>query len=450
VVTDLSDLPGDWEPRRPDWQSVLVNAEFPTISGSQCGDDLSRQATEKIVVNMLQSVTVDDAIKSYALQEVPFGMWVEQPGCILAGEPTVAKVVSEHKPKWLARVSPPPESERHVYTQFPGAAVFNMICTNCHGRSGDARGRMADNLMTMTGGNVRVANLRDGLFGPVDRSGANRQRVFGPEASNLGITADDLGSRYLAWMALGGTKAHIPTSILNIVANTQVLGQKRHSFQSVTAASANMLSTAVELCRNVVPWNLGYQSVDFDPSTATFSYDHSALIASNGDAELWETLCSIGNSPPIRAMSSAKWQDGNVSLSLQPLYNVYRREGYPLNTPVADQNGNVRPALTDDNIMPWCIIRPSDAAQAAVADRYAVDHGVAGTPLPFCPSALLSGGFQMLQDLPGTGSRREFDDWAARGAINAGLAVFLYLDQVVAHGYKPKPDYDRCDLLNIQ
>jgi len=448
VVTDLTEVPGDWEPRRLDWQSVLVNKEFPVISGAQCGDDLSRQATEKIVVDMLQSVTLSDAIKSYALREVPFGLWDEKANCNLQTEPTVAKVTSEHKSKWLGRVAPAPE--KHVYMQLPGAAVFNMICTNCHGQTGDSRGRMADNLMTMTGGSVRVANLRDGLFGPVNGGGANRQRVFGAAAGALGVPADDLGARYLAWMALGGTKAHIPPSILNIVANTQVLGQKRESFRSVNVASANMLSTAVELCRNVIPWHIGYQLVDFDPRTATFSYDNSALIASNGDAEVWETLCSIGNSPPIRGISADKWVDGSVALHLRPLSNVYRREGYPPNTPIADQYGNVRAALTDDNVMPWCVIRPSDPAQAAVADRYVAEHNVGGTPLPYCPDSLLTGGFQMLQDQPGTGSLREFDDWSVRGAINAGLAVFLYLDQVVTHGYRPKPDYNRCDLLSAQ
>jgi mono/diheme cytochrome c family protein len=449
VTTDLTEVPGNWEPRRPDWESILVQKDFPAIVGSQCGDNLSKQTTEKTVVNMLQSVTLNDAIRSYALREIPFGLWVDQPNCKLQAEPTVAKVVSEHKPKWLDRVAPAPDPNGHVYMQLPGAAVFNTICTNCHGQSADSRGRMADSLMTMTGGNVRVANLRDGLFGPVNGDGANRQRVFGAKAATLGISAEDLGSRYLAWMALGGTKATIPPSILNIVANTQILGQKRHSFQSVTAASANMLSAAVELCRNVVPWNLGYQTVDFDPRTATFNYDHSALISSNGDAELWETLCSIGNSPPIRAISADDWTKGGA-LHLRPLSNVYRREGYPSNTPIADQSGKVKSSLTDDNLMPWCIIRPTDAAQTAIADQYVTDHGVDGTPLPYCPESLLSGGHQMLQDLPGTGSRHEFDDWAVRGAINAALAVFLYLDQVVAHGYKPKPDYNRCDLINPQ
>ena len=110
-----------------------------------------------------------------------------------------------------------------VYSELPGAAVFNMICINCHGAQADSKGRMADVLLTMTGGDARVANLRDGLFGPVDHPGGNRERVF-KDAAKSGLTTDDVGSRYMAWMALGGTQRAIPSSVLAIVSNTQVFG----------------------------------------------------------------------------------------------------------------------------------------------------------------------------------------------------------------------------------
>ena len=66
-----------------------------------------------------------------------------------------------------------------------------------------------------------------------------------------------------------------------------------------------------------------------------------------------------------------------------------------------------------------------------------------------CPSSLISGGYQMLQDVSGPGGTNEdLYNWANRGAINAGLAVFLYLDQVVVNGLQPKPSYDQCELLS--
>ena len=450
VVTDLTDLPGDWYPRRSDWQNVLVQQTFPQLSGADCSIDQQKQDEEKRVVQVLQNVTLTQKIRSFALNELPFGLWIAKPECsnALASVPKVAQYTGDAKPKWMSRTNPDPNSP--VYTELPGAAVFNMICTNCHGPHADSHGRLADNLMTMTGGSVRVANLQDGLFGPLAGGGANRVRVFGNTANGLGITADDMASRYLAWMALGGTSAKIPPSLLNIVGNTQVLGvtRKTSQFESATATSANMLATAQELCRYVLPMSGGHNLVPFDPATGSFSYDASALIATNGDAELWQNLCSIDNPPPIRAISAQDWTAAPaVAFVNYTFTGMYRSAGYPPNTPVGDQNGNVAASLQVGNTMPWCIIRPTDTSRAAIADKYVVDHAVGGGPLPFCPTSLLTGGHQMLQDSGTDATNHDLEDWATRGAINAGLAVVLYLDQVVAHGLQPKPAYDHCELI---
>lgn len=302
----------------------------------------------------------------------------------------------------------------------------------------------------MTGGSVTVADLRDGLFGPVG-TGTNRPSVFKVAADSIGITVDDMAARYLAWMALGGTKAQIPTGILNIVGNTQVLGvpRKTSQFESVSPSSANMLATAQELCRHVLPWQYGYTTVPFDVVSGTFSYAHSALIPTNGDAELWQTLCSIDNAPPIRGLTAVDWTAPTISLELYPFANLYRASGYPAGSPVGDQYGHVAASLQPNNTMPWCILKPTaNPSSAAIAEQYVVYNAVNGTPLPFCPDSLVSGGYQMLQDAPGTGNNNDLENWATRGAINAGLAVFLYLDQVVAHGLVPQPSYDQCEQLS--
>jgi hypothetical protein len=41
----------------------------------------------------------------------------------------------------------------------------------------------------------------------------------------------------------------------------------------------------------------------------------------------------------------------------------------------------------------------------------------------------------------------DLDDWAARGAINAGQAVFVYLDEMISQGKGRAPRYDECELL---
>jgi len=78
--------------------------------------------------------------------------------------------------------------------------------------------------------------------------------------------------------------------------------------------------------------------------------------------------------------------------------------------------------------MPWCILRPTNSADLPVAQQYVVDHAISGNALPFCPDALISGGLQMRQDLPGSGgANNDLQNWATRGAINAGLAVIFVL-----------------------
>ena len=38
--------------------------------------------------------------------------------------------------------------------------------------------------------------------------------------------------------------------------------------------------------------------------------------------------------------------------------------------------------------------------------------------------------------------------WAARGAINAALAVFLYLDEIERDPTQRQPLYSQCNLIN--
>jgi hypothetical protein len=69
--------------------------------------------------------------------------------------------------------------------------------------------------------------------------------------------------------------------------------------------------------------------------------------------------------------------------------------------------------------------------------------GAGGNVIPYCPS-----GFATSDRLLKTGTTG-YDDavkWAARGAINAALAVFLYLDQIERDPTKRQPLYNECEL----
>ena len=63
---------------------------------------------------------------------------------------------------------------------------------------------------------------------------------------------------------------------------------------------------------DAVPFLIASGSVDHDRGTS--------LITSNGDAELWEHLCSADNPPPVRGLWAANWEEGAT-----PILQVSRR-----------------------------------------------------------------------------------------------------------------------------
>src|SRR4029077_880432 len=142
--------------------------------------------------------------------EVPFGLWKQKPACDFAGVPTVGSFQGAARPAWMdsARLDP----GAPVYMQSPGAAVFSNICINCHGPEADAKGLLADEISLMTGGDARVADFRSGLFGPEGAPGMNRSELFSPPnvPTSNPATPEDFTARYMAWMALGGTKVQLP------------------------------------------------------------------------------------------------------------------------------------------------------------------------------------------------------------------------------------------------
>ena len=439
VVTDLSQpkVTG-WNPRRDDWEKVLVNhclcnerkAECKNVDGRinkafECtgADELPRRKQQRVIGILnpedptIPGVKWTAELKDFARAPLPFGIWEEKQGCDYSREKTVDQIRSQQPMAWMTETNP--RADARVYSTPPGAAVFGMICINCHGLEADSRGRMADTVLTMTGGSTRVANLRDGLFGS---AGANRAGVFG-KAPTTNADSEDWSARYLAWMALGGTAKLLPPAVLGVVANTQVLGVKRRGV--TTLADANMLATAKDLCLYTLP--RPGTGLNFNPSTASFNYKDVSqpLITSNGDFELWRRLCDMGHTPPVRLML---FQEKPVPLAP---FKLLRPEKYPSDTPVGNHRGGIEQGLQASNRLPWCwtAIAKDYAAAKAFAHANAVD----GQDLPECP--LVSTEEPLTDD--------EIEAWGERGAINAGLAVFVYLDDL-AHGKPRQRAYNEC------
>lgn len=421
VVTDLTERPGLWQPRRSDWQDVFVNK--PNMD-------------DQIVSTLLSSVTLKN-VDGFANTKVPLGLWQQKPGCNFSSVRKASDFAPNERPQWFTDNPPAPTAP--VFEVLPGQAVFDMICINCHGPNADSLGRQADTLQNLTGGLARVANFRYGLFNPSlfddpddnpDRGLlTNRQRVFGPVASPS-VSVDDWGARYLSWMALGGTQVHLPQVILDQVQRTDVAGQARLQPFNITDVSANMLQVAQAACQSVLGFGL-----QFDVDRRIPNRLSSSLIIKNGDAALWSKLCSYNNPSPVHKLL---FDTTHTPPSLYVGPQLYEPSYFPENTPIGDQNGNIVAGLSPDNEFPWCL--DADAKQVDVPG-FAHDHAFNGLDLPICPEDLGTPWSSTIAD------DHKMDGWWNRGAMNAGLSVFVFLDQFIT-GKIQHIGYDECEKLS--
>jgi len=481
VITDLSQPSGPWSPRGSSWPQVLVQQEIPPPNNT-CSSvgQADAYADQVLAVGLLPNATLDQ-VRGYATTKVPFGLWQEQAGCTFPSSVPLAESFSgADRPHWMTTTAP--ASTAPVYMETPGAAVFKMICINCHGPKADSNGRLAANLATMTGGQAQVADFRDGLFGPVSDPEGNINRVFGTGGLPSGlsasvaaqwtgtpadpITADDRAARYMPWMALGGTTINIPTPILTIVAATSVLGVQR--YVPASQLSANMLSQAKALCEGLL-----------GPSTATALASAGfldspgltgRLLLQNGDAELWLRLCATSNPPAVHVVKpsarvteeldvvAAYNTQGNLDIGGTFAPALVDPTLYPVGVPIGNELGGIDATLeaptasSKGNLWPWCV----DDTSATPAQK----TWIQSNNYPICPCnvKLMGGaGCQAGLGTPDVSScvpsvpvgacydTAAGNTWAVRGAINAGMSVFLYVRSIETSG--PAPDYDQCTLL---
>jgi mono/diheme cytochrome c family protein len=471
VVTDATDPPGDWLPRNLGWNEALAQQKVNANAGVS-GDALVDLQT---VINILPTVSLDQpGVRETFLTEVPFTIWQQKPGCDFSRVRTAGSYQDADRPNWLVRSGATIAPEAPVYAISPGAAVFNNICLNCHGPKADAKGLLAEEISIMTGGDARVANFRTGLFGPEGAPGSNRTRVFQRAAADLtwpSGTPDDMGARYLSWMALGGTVKQIPPDLLGIVAVTRVAGKARPL--GTQTASPNMLQLARQLCTVALLSSAGSVPSELRQSPLDWTND-TGLINTNGDAELWLKVCSLNNRPVVRvaypsgqtnpdADEATQWgpiQAGGGSRKLNiGSTSLYWGDGvgpdgdpaFPPTAPVLDHRGVTQTGIRGDNLVPICLREPTGAEAHQIAENSRAIGGQDGYVVPWCPPGLFARGADGKQKwrlaTTFTGGGRDAVNWATRGAINAGLAVFLYLDQL-SKGLQPKPLYNQCELLS--
>jgi hypothetical protein len=455
---DNTDPPGAWIPRRPDWPTALYMPDIASyIAGETTNDGLTQAGAEDLqnVVTALQSVTLTDAVRAALTTKVPMGLWdTRTPGCNFTGVPTASTFLGASQPQWMAVAPPAPTAP--VLVESPGAAIFTTVCFNCHGIQADSQGLLSDEITNLTGGGARVANLRDGLLGPLSAPGTNREMMFGQDAAKLGITTDDLTSRYIAWMALGGTEKHLPQDVLNEVSQSPVFGIVRQHFDH--EGTPDMLRLALQLCKQLVPADTDYTTYTLGSliGTGQMGWSHNTgLVDSNGDAEMWLTLCNLGNRPIVRVATVPQWTASSTTAQLTidgfHLYWGADQSGKDLYgaNPVLDHTGHVQTGLTSNNYFPICVQKPTDPTQLGYATQaLQASPSLGKYVVPFCPDGFVTSANKLAST---SGSPVDFTDgskWAARGAINAALAVFLYLDSIERNPSARQPTYQQCNLLN--
>jgi mono/diheme cytochrome c family protein len=456
VITDTTDLPGAWTPRRSDWEDILGKHVYTNLV--QTGYDL-----EDVTKNVIEVLHPKDPaqpgillkdIDTFATKQFPYGLWLKKDACAskLATMPTLDSYKGADRLRWMDKPDPKtgmlPDPKSAVYQELPGAAIFNMVCINCHGPLADSRGRQADTLALMTGGNARVADFKDGLFGPASNPEADINAVFSPKVWDAGVGpagAEDWAARYMAFMALGGTSKHIPKAILNLVATTSIFGTIR-SIPGVD--SANMLGPIQTLCAQLFGVGPFRDKVD-DPQYANtpagqdlenwvlddapnapsdlenFAWTHTiyeshfnaALLDNVGDAELLAQMCSLNNPPPIRIFEVVKKGE-----NINGIYVTFASASHWGSAPVGTDKGTIENGISSTNLMPWCITQTS-----VLPSNF--------TGMPLCPANLTPLYYKDLWR------------WSSRGAINAGLSVFEYLKWFLIQKNTPVPPYDHCENL---
>jgi hypothetical protein len=294
-------------------------------------------------------------------------------------------------------------------------------------------------------------------------------KVFGPFATDS-ISVDDRAARYVDWMTLGGTQRLIPPAAVTVILSSYVLGEpRRMHVDPVFQASANMLQAAQHICGSLLP--SGVHGWTFDPirgvplhegtTSGTKKTVPSGRIFKNGDAELWEKICLYGNPMPVRVVKVTNLDglgfeyefvrgDDSVFPNIPDSYHLYRRDAYGTFDPVGDQTGTVRMGLDEFNFQPWCIRKPSDEAiRKEFEEDFWPKNAKPNTRIPYCSEKLFAematetGRAKQINNL----SQDEIDAWARRGAMNAGLAVFMYLDGLTKKKVERVPDYNRCEEL---
>ncbi len=205
---DPTEATGPYKPRRPDWNDPA--------SGMS---------------DWFKSLRMDDALAKLIKKSYAVDWWQVKTQCSF---PTDATVAADDLKDWMLKpgTKDPARPLGQLYWTSAGAYFFNLTCVKCHGRLGEGDGPLASNLNQWSGGTIRVANFRQGLFG---QDGDNLKQFL----QVIDGTEADLSPNYFIWMAYEGTKMNPPAQVADLLGTNK----------------AQMLKTLIDRCARQIPTN---------------------------------------------------------------------------------------------------------------------------------------------------------------------------------------------------
>lgn len=449
VVADTTDLPGVWQPRRGNWRELLVSVK------SEFADAAFQRTLDHI-----KTIRLTSEQEAFSLEPVPLGLWSERCDGDRVAE-LGAETVEAYQSRgagamrnWLAQADARLSPEAYVHTQSRGQAVFTAICQNCHGTQADSKSPLATTILELTGGTTRVANFVDGLFGPRAVPGYYADREFFVSGSNA--SPDEWHARYMLFMALGGTEKEIPRSVLRMVAVAPFYGRAQRTGDIALTGGANMLLAAEQACRTALrPTSFGFNweltGRGWEPSGSVRPF-----LPDTGHYELWESLCAFDNEPLVRIFQLQNSGDIIVRDAVYRSRDDAGNPVYPNGAMVGDQYGNLTRGIQPGNTTPWCLIpapsigQPDDWVDPTPTRMTALGY----SDVPWCPDALFETRYgpdpqyaQEIHRFPLSADAkllngRFAERWYRRGAMNAGLAAYYFLDRWTRGETFPAPAFD--------
>ena len=246
---------------------------------------------------------ITPAQEAMAKVTYPVGYYEWRPECKFPATPAVLAPAQS-----AAFVKQPGRSDREIATATPGAFMFHEVCAKCHGSRGESNSGPAKALAALSGGEIRVANFREGMFGPLAEPGKNLHAF------------DELGKdgarKYIAWMTSGGTQVVFPAAFSSLLGEaSSALGAKR--------PGANMAFVLRESASQLLPLT-GIAAPRTAPGqiyTDVFTLDNaisSGVAFGDGNTN--------PNPHPIDGVAQGAWLDRATWNALTMIYLFLRDE----------------------------------------------------------------------------------------------------------------------------